>query len=280
MRLPATTTLASRWAAFNAIGAIGVVPALLIVVMVSAPAALSAQSADAQVAWTRYQACLDTRFSAETGAADFFVLDREGHAGWRETTADGSVVVAQIDAPAIPDGTLHHWVGAVFVPRATVQAVVARLEATAGRESEFYSDVVESRLTGRDGDRLRVFMKLRRTTVITVTYNTEHTVEYRRLGPSRATARSVATRIAELSEPGTPHEREKAANDDNGFLRRLNAYWRYEDWKGGVLVECESVSLSRPVPLLLRPIAGPIVDRIARESLEGTLRSLRAMLSR
>ena len=62
------------------------------------------------------------------------------------------------------------------------------------------------------------------------------------------------------------------AKDDNGFLWRLNAYWRYEAWNGGVLVECESVSLSRPVPLLLRPMAGPIVDRIARESLEGTLR--------
>src|SRR3954451_15785819 len=170
-------------------------PALLILVMVSAPAALGAQSADAQVAWTRYQACLDMRHSAATGAANFFILDREGNSGWRETTADGSVALAQIDAPAIPDGKLHHWVGAVFVPGTTVQAVLARLEATAGRESEFYSDVVDSRLIGRDGDRVRVFMKLRRASVITVTYNTEHTVEYRRLDPNRATSRSVATRI-------------------------------------------------------------------------------------
>ena len=140
--------------------------------------------------------------------------------------------------------------------------------------------MVASKLIGRDGDRLRVFLKLRRTSIITVTYNTEHTVEYRRIDAAHASARSVATRIAELADPGTPREREKLEKDDNGFLWRLNAYWRYEAWNGGVLVECESVSLSRPVPLLLRPMAGPIVDRIARESLEGTLRSLRAMLSR
>jgi hypothetical protein len=44
-------------------------------------------------------------------------------------------------------------------------------------------------------------------------------------------------------------------------------------------VECESVSLSRAVPLLLRPIS-PIVDGVARDSLERTLRSLRRVLAK
>jgi putative flippase GtrA len=254
-------------------------PVLLMVVVASAPAALGAQSRAAQAGWEQHEACVDARYRTATAAATFFMHDREGLAGWRDTVAAGSVALARVDAPLIPDGKLLHWLGAVFVPGTTVDALVTRLEAAAGRESESYSDVVTSKLLARDGDRLRVFMKLRRTSLITVTYNTEHTVEYRRIDASRASARSVATRIAELSEPGTPREHEKAANDDSGFLWRLNAYWRYEAWKGGVLVECESVSLSRPVPLLLRPIAGPIVDRIARESLEGTLRNLRAMVA-
>jgi len=57
-------------------------------------------------------------------------------------------------------------------------------------------------------------------------------------------------------------------------LWRLNAYWRYEAVQGGVIVECESVSLSRPVPTLVRPVANPIVDRVARESLSRTLGGL------
>ena len=32
------------------------------------------------------------------------------------------------------------------------------------------------------------------------------------------------------------------------------------------------MSLSRTVPMLLRPVANPIVDRVARDSLERTLR--------
>jgi hypothetical protein len=120
-------------------------------------------------------------------------------------------------------------------------------------------------------------MKLRRTKVITVTYNTEHAVAYRKVGASRASARSVATKIAELQNAGTVKEREKAAGEDSGYLWRLNAYWRYEAVPGGVLVECESVSLSRPVPWYATPIRS-IIDGVARDSLERTLRSLRAVL--
>ena len=89
----------------------------------------------------------------------------------------------------------------------------------------------------------------------------------------------AATRIAELANAGTKNEREKVPGDDNGFLWRLNAYWRYEQVDGGVLIECESVSLSRVVPFAVRLFVSPIVERIARESLERTLVSLRATLS-
>jgi hypothetical protein len=156
--------------------------------------------------------------------------------------------------------------------------VLRYLLAHAGRESESYEDVLASKLLYRDGDHVRVFLKLRRTSVITVTYNTEHTVDYRRLSPARATGRSVATKVAELSEAGTPSEHERAPGSDRGFLWRLNAYWRYEETDGGVLIECESVSLSRSVPTLLRPFVTGTVERIARESLEKTLVSLRTVL--
>src|SRR4029079_8781325 len=102
---------------------------------------------------------------------------------------------------------------------------------------------------------------------------------YRRIATERASARSVATKIAEIANPGTLQEREMRSAEDNGFLWRLNAYWRYEAVPGGVLVECESVSLSRPVPMLLRAVANPIVDRVARESLNRRLTGLRALLN-
>ena len=186
--------------------------------------------------------------------------------------------MAPIPAPSLPGAQIHHWVGSVFIPRAQLDDVLARLRQNAGNEAEFYDDVLASRLLAASGDRVSIFMKLRRESVVTVTYNTEHAVDYRRLDGKKATSRSVATKIAELDRAGTPREKEKADGDDNGFLWRLNAYWRYEQLADGVLIECESVSLSRSIPALLRPIASPVVDRIARESLEKTLQGLRSFL--
>ena len=237
-------------------------------------------------AWSAYERQVDSRLATATADRQpFFALDAFGIKGWRENAMAGQIAMHRLDRPQpsggsveIPDGKIHHWAGAVFVPGQTVQTVLEHLSRQAGHESQYYDDVVASRLLGREGDSHRVFLKLRRTKVVTVTYNTEHTVQVRRLGASRATARSVATRIAELGDAGTPSEREKPAGRDQGFLWRLNAYWRYEAANGGVLIECESISLSRDVPAMLRWFIGGMVEGVARESLERTLASLRRAL--
>jgi putative flippase GtrA len=262
----ASDRLVFRSTAATAIALVGLTPST----------ATAGPGGPAMAGWQRYESQVQEQLISSN---PFFVHDRLGPAGWRDEVMRGGVSLIKIDAPALPDAKIHHWVGAVLVPGITLDRVLATLKENAGSESRFYDDVVQSRLLARDGDRLSVFMKLRRTSIVTVTYNTEHRVEYERLTPTRATARSIATRIAELADAGTPTEREKRASEDSGFLWKLNAYWRYEEVPGGVIVECESVSLSRSVPLLVRPVANPIVDRIARESLARTLESVRVVLA-
>ncbi|MEO7276286.1 MAG: GtrA family protein [Vicinamibacterales bacterium] len=232
-------------------------------------------------AWDAYERQVDARYGREV-SQPFFASDALGGAAtWRNEAIAGRVPMFQARRaapgaaePEVPDGRIHHWVGATFVKGLTVAQVIASLQAHAGRESQSYEDVIASRLLSRDGDRVNVFLKLRRTKVITATYNTEHHVEYRRLGEARGSSRSVSTRIVELADAGTPVEREKTADEDSGYLWRLNAYWRYEQTADGVLIECESVSLSRAVPALLRPFISGIVEGVARDSLERTLTSL------
>jgi hypothetical protein len=237
-------------------------------------------------AWQRYEKAVDGRYASSTAGSAFFVQDAFRLAnGWRNDVMAGRVSMVRVPSftpgaaePDVPGGRIHHWAGAVFIPRASVAEVVRYLQDRAGREADAFDDVLSSKLLSRLGDRLRVYMKLRRESVITVTYSTEHDIEYRQLSNARASSRSVASKIAELEHAGTPQEREKPAGNDHGFLWRLNAYWRYEQVKDGVVIECESVSLSRSVPLLLRPFVTGTVERIARESLEKTLVSLRAEL--
>ena len=271
--------------------------AVLALLVVSSPAALGSLQAEETAdlrpptlaAWQKYEQAVDANYSKAGGSDPFFVHDAfKQPADWRERARSGGIVMFQPDRPTpggstieVPDGRIHHWVGAVFIPGATVEGVIARLRDNAGRESESYRDVVSSKLLNRSGDRLRVFMKLKREApLITVMYNTEHDVEYRTINPARASSRSVATKIAELAKAGTAEESEKTPGSDSGFLWRLNAYWRYAQVQGGVLIECESVSLSRDIPFVVRPFLTGTVTKIARESLESTLRTLRDVLKK
>jgi hypothetical protein len=163
----------------------------------------------------------------------------------------------------------------VFIPGATVAELVAAGKDPTGRNAHRQEDVLESRVLSRDGDRLRLFLKLQRRNIVTVAYNTEHLVTYRHVGPGHVTSRSVATKIAEIDNVGTPAERERAVGQDRGFLWRLNSYWRYQAVEGGVLVELESLTLSRDIPWGFATIARPLIDRVARESVARTLDSMR-----
>jgi len=161
----------------------------------------------------------------------------------------------------VPGGTISDWRGAAFLPGITLDQLLHRLQDPGTPPPQ--EDVVSARVIARSADGLRVSIRLVRRSIVTVSYDTEHEMTFRRRTPTLATARSVATRIEEIG------------GDDHGFLWRLNSYWRYEERAGGVMVELRSLTLSRDVPSLLRPLASPLVRRVARESMGRTLEALR-----
>jgi hypothetical protein len=209
--------------------------------------------AETQRAWSTYVQVTEGRIARELGSADrFLVLDfGPSEAADRTALRGGRIVTRKVETTDprgqevdVPAGMVHHWMGAVLVPG-------ARPETT------------------------RTFLRVQRTKIVTVVYNTEHIVAYRPESATRASSTSHATKIAELENPNTPAEREKPQGQDHGFLWGWNSYWRYEQVDGGVLVECESVSLSRSIPSLIRYLISPIIDGVARESMERTLGAIR-----
>jgi putative flippase GtrA len=237
----------------------------------------SASTADAAglksetvAAWNEYVARVEARRAGET------MDDQQFRAGDRARLARGLVMVENVAGRGVEvaGGTISHWRGAVFVRGVALDEL---LEGAAFRGSRVRhpDDVIAARVLSRAGDSLRVFLKLQRQAIVTVAYNTEHHVTFERHRPTSASSRSVATRIAELGEVGTPREHEKPAGADRGFMWRLHSYWRYLAVPGGVIVEVESLTLSRDLPWALRQIAGPIIDRIARDSITRTLAVLR-----
>ncbi len=128
---------------------------------------------------------------------------------------------------SVPGGLIHHWIGTAFVPGVTLAQTLSFLEDYDHQYKFYTPDVQRSKLIERDGDHFRIFLRLRKTKVVTVILNTEYDTKYIRLDTDRATSDSRSTRIAEVENAGKPNESEKPVGNDNGFLWRLNSYWRF-----------------------------------------------------
>ena len=85
--------------------------------------------------------------------------------------------------------------------------------------------------------------------------------------PHRVESTAIATRIDEVIDPGLPGETRVPVDQGRGLLWRMRSSWRFAAVSEGVVVTCESITLSRPVPLGLGLVARPIVTRVARESM-------------
>ena len=232
-------------------------------------------------AWQTYMAAVEARITRELrGAGGFLVADAAPDADlMRARLRRGERVIAKMPPPAgapadVPNGQIAHWRGSLLVPGVTLTDLLDCLQhpPEAGPHQE---DVVALRVVTRQPDRLQLAIRMRRTKIVTVTYDTEHEITYQHHGPGRASSRSIATKIVELAAPGTPAERAKQPGEDRGFLWRMQSFWRYEQVEGGVIVEVESLTLSRSVPFGLSLVMQPIVDDIARESIQRTLDHLR-----
>jgi hypothetical protein len=177
-----------------------------------------------------------------------------------------------------PGGMIHHWLGAVFVPGATLQQTLALAEDYNHHQDIYKPEVVRSRLLSRQDNDFRIYYRLRKKKVITVTLDTDHDVHYFQVDSTHWYSRSYSTRIAEVADAGTPNEREKPVGHDGGFLWRINSYWKFEEKDGGAYIECESISLTRDIPTGLGWLIKPFITGIPKDSLLMTMDSTRAAL--
>jgi hypothetical protein len=196
----------------------------------------------------------------------------------------GEIVVEQIQRVVpkgtsfkVPNGEIHHWWGGVLIPHTTLRRVMDFLQDYDNHAGKF-ADVEKSQLLVRNGDYFRFYFRLRRTKAfVTAYYNTVQECTYKTWSSGRISSHSVATRIAELENPGTSAERERPPGNDRGFLWRLVSWWRFEETPQGVIVEVESASLSRDIPMMIKFIPGlsGYIRSTPRESVESVLSSIR-----
>ena len=194
----------------------------------------------------------------------------------------GGKVVAEFwsghGAVKVPDGLIHDWIGASFIPDTTVAQVLTLVQDYDNHKEIYKPEVIASRLISHRANDFQVYFRLLKKKIVTVVLDTDHAVHYRSLDRGRWVCRSYTTRISEVEHAGTAKERVLPPDTGAGFLWRLYSYWRFQERDGGAYVECRAISLTRDVPLGLGWVMEPIIRKLPKESLIHTLEATRQAL--
>ncbi len=255
-----------------------------------APDGAAELSTAAAQGFDRYVRLTEHRMRGELAPGGVFLwIDGLPEAGRDEAYARlqrGEVVSARLQTPdpsgqsSTPGALIHHWVGTVFIPGASLRQVLALVQDY-DHHSEYYKPQVEnSKALEHMGEDFKVHMRLMQKKIITVVLDTEYTVHYQHLDAARAFSDSHSTRIAEVAHPGEANEQPLPPGKDDGFLWRLNSYWRFSEADHGVYIQCEAISLTRDIPAGLNWMIAPFIESIPKDSLEFTLQSTRNAVMR
>lgn len=240
------------------------------------------------VAFDKYVAATESRMNDELRPGGAFLYMDSLPADARQSAIDklmkgeALVEVRQTKSPglssSVPDGMVHHWIGIIFIPGVTLSQVLPILQDYNRRAELYKPDVMASHLISHDGDDYRFFLRLYQKRFTTVVFNTEYIAHWGEVDPHRIYSNSISTRIAEVKDSDHPDGEQWPVGQGHGYLWRLNTYWRFEERKNGIYMQCEVLSLTRDIPFGLGWLLRPLVTKIPKESLNRALDQTRTVV--
>ncbi len=186
---------------------------------------------------------------------------------------DKPVLVDLNPSGDVPDGYIHHWIGAEMIPNTTVAAVEHVLEDYDHYVATYSPDLkfAEAKKTSPRHYDVRLITERVEPIALHFAFDMHSRVEFRREGED-AVVESKSYLIRESNSGHAPYTDLMPEGSDHGILWRLNSYWRLKQMGSQVYAECQAISLSR------RPLFGTTgqVNARARDSLAATLRQTKA----
>jgi hypothetical protein len=156
-------------------------------------------------------------------------------------------------------GQLYDWIGASFIPGATLDRLVRMLQDYDHRDRYFPETIASAKLLAMTGtDRFQYTMRMKEPAVLDVASD----VVWERVDAQHVRCRSLSTRVVE-------------AGKDHGYLRRLNSYWRFAETAKGVFVEAETITLSDEFGAMARALGSALMGINPEKSLKHSLTSMR-----
>ena len=235
-------------------------------------------------AFERYAAVAEARMDDDVRLNQFLVIDRLPDLQRKEAYDQlqrGQIYIEELHTQEdnhpihIPNGLIHHWAGAIFIPKATLSETNAVLRDYDHEPDIYKPEIRRSKLIEQNGNQSKIYLQFYNKSIVTVVLNAYFEVIETQMGSARIQSISRSTRVAEVVNWGGPNEHERTDGNDHGYMWRLYSYWRIEQKDGGVYVQNESITLTRTVPVLLAWLINPLVKSIPRDVLMHTLTQTR-----
>ena len=239
----------------------------------------------------RYVQLTEARQAAEVdGRSPFLWIDRQPAASRSAILARlsrGEVVSARLETQdggrsiGMGDGKVHHWIGTVLLAKVPLDRAVAFVQDYERYPQVFAPIIQRARILQKSPTRFDVAMRTMSSKYgITVVFDGDYGIDYRRLSPQRMYTKSVATNLHQVDNAGKANEqRIPGDRASRGYLWRLNTYCWFEERPEGTYEQCETVSLSSDPGWFINTLFGGIINGIPRDTLEFTLTRVRAGVS-
>ena len=233
-------------------------------------------SAQTVTEFNRYVTDVESQMNDRWKAKKNFLL-LDDNVSEKQRVLAGEVFIKQMNngqPVSVKDGLIHDWVGAVFIPHASAEQVVALLEDF-DRHQDIYPEVSESHTLNRKGAIVIGAWRLKQKGLVPVILDVKEDVTFSQLAPGKWKGAAYARDITEVDTALFSRGKKFPLGEGHGYLWRLYGYWSLQATNSGVLAECRTLSLSRDIPQGLNWAVGPYVEKQPRESLTSTLENTR-----
>lgn len=181
----------------------------------------------------------------------------------------------------VPDALLHNWRGAIFIPKVTLDQVVA-VSRSYPDYPDIFGPITGAKVLSDDGTNLIVQLRMKQSAGgLSATLDMRSRIRYQRHDAMHVTSISAAEEIREVKDADKPTEHHVEPGKDHGYLWRAGSFTRFIAGDGGVYMEMETMALSRPFPPMLGWFIEPIARRLGQRSVERSMEEFRtAVLKR
>jgi hypothetical protein len=202
-------------------------------------------------AFDRYVKLTEEGFAQHEGLQDFLWLDHHPNDKtmvWMQQSVLVPMQTLDHGAPIeVPGGVIQHWLGAFYAEGADAGGSGRVMLNFAQYKDYFKPEIIDSKVKKRDGEQYDLLLRLYKKQISTVVLNVDGIARSKALDSKRWTLNFHSTHIGEVEHPKDKKklDQERSPEETEGYLWRLNLYFRFEQRDNGVYIEFEVLSLAR-----------------------------------